>query len=582
MDCQDHIEDAQNMIDQGRYADFAREFLVRDCALDILIDLLKKDRNTLSRCIQEINRVLSEVQWINAACYCALCRGRGSHPKSCRLLYLWILKVYLASSESVSGSNKFLEKMKQLLKDANDIFSGNFSEKIDINQSLSILTPPWMVFFEGKKRSFQDRELICIVQDIYSYYSGSCLSRDASVIVAFPLVGTADGQATEYGTRLCLERIPDSIAQVAYPHPKFLDDFVGYNQTAMKEIRKIWRQFEKLYSPNYAVRWRFIPHSDYKAGTPPWRNIIVAGSSLGAAFALGLWALHTNLPVDPNCYVTGSVDVSGDIRCLSEAKIGNVGDLDVKCRVVRHECEQTRILASSKPESIGNEFQSRLVVVKTIREAISHAAQKYIGKDGKEMILVQAGSKLIYVDKYVVTVGEFEKFLQETSGGWDRPAWASLSSDMPATGMTVQQAIEYAEYYGKRLPTPEEWVEIAVAGNPPGTKYPWGNEFSAQKCTTRQNAPKYKGEPRPVPVQESISKNPLGIYIYGNVKELTLFESNNQSVVKVCGISYWDSPEQENTERIFVNEFRGSGSREYLHSHVGFRCVLDAENIVGY
>jgi len=91
--------------------------------------------------------------------------------------------------------------------------------------------------------------------------------------------------------------------------------------------------------------------------------------------------------------------------------------------------------------------------------------------------------KPFYIDKYPVTNLQYSDFVLSTGyqsqGNW-QDLYMTGKEDYPATGVSFEDARQYASWQGKRLPTEAEW-EKAAAGKE-GKLFPWGNKWDPNKC----------------------------------------------------------------------------------------------------
>ena len=126
-----------------------------------------------------------------------------------------------------------------------------------------------------------------------------------------------------------------------------------------------------------------------------------------------------------------------------------------------------------------------------------------------------------YIDKYEVTNAQFKRFLDANPqwgypSGWNYPEG---EGSYPAAPVSWCQAMAYAKWVGKRLPTEAEW-EKAARGGLVGAKYPWGNSIDSSKAN-------YNGSPlggSTTPVGQ-YPANGYGLYdVAGNVYEWCLDE----------------------------------------------------------
>ena len=201
-----------------------------------------------------------------------------------------------------------------------------------------------------------------------------------------------------------------------------------------------------------------------------------------------------------------------------------------------------------------------------------------------------------YIDPYEVTVGEYKRFLEDTN---HRPLPSSVSRTSPTDQHPVVEvswhdAMAYAQWAGKRLPTEAEW-EKAARGGLIGQDYPWEGPINANKANYGKNTKSGTHKERTTPVG-TYPANAYGLYdMSGNVAEWCLdtyqrkFYANGQPRNPVAGakdVQRAIANADVNRERRVVRggswSFNAKSVRvanrlaekpSLLSSDVGFRCV---------
>lgn len=195
-----------------------------------------------------------------------------------------------------------------------------------------------------------------------------------------------------------------------------------------------------------------------------------------------------------------------------------------------------------------------------------------------------------YIDEAEVTNAQFRKFVEATGHKTDaekvmaRLDWQTYATpdrdDHPVVLVSWNDAVAYAKWAGKRLPTEAEW-EYAARGGLIGKKYPWGDEPPARKANFDRGR---KTDILPTEPAGSYEPNGYGLYnMAGNVAEWCQdwYESDyykkspprnptgpssGQSRVIRGGSWYTDFNQLRNSARI-------SESPEGYEFDRGFRCA---------
>ena len=153
----------------------------------------------------------------------------------------------------------------------------------------------------------------------------------------------------------------------------------------------------------------------------------------------------------------------------------------------------------SKPNEEQTTIEENLTLNDEARASSPNVPQTILGKDGAPMVLIPAGEfqmgsgpsstylsdtipahtvylDSFYIDIHEVTLGQYNQFIRATG---HRPLLDNISvysprDRHPVVFVSWHDAIAYAKWAGKRLPTEAEW-EKAARGGLVGKEHPWGD-----------------------------------------------------------------------------------------------------------
>jgi len=206
------------------------------------------------------------------------------------------------------------------------------------------------------------------------------------------------------------------------------------------------------------------------------------------------------------------------------------------------------------------------------------------------------------MDTHPVTNREFRRFCDETGRTYpEQPRWPEMPDylerypDHPAVNVNYSDAVAYAGWIGKRLPTEAEW-EFAARGGLEHGRFPWGDDLPGGKhaqYATRDTALPWRdpmvatGFRYTAPVR-TFPPNAYGLFdIAGNVWEwcdnwfytYPWQDLDPASIGEGWGLQRvvrggaWYSPVQDLRVSRRLRVHGGVGS-----NGTGFRCVVDIES----
>lgn len=204
------------------------------------------------------------------------------------------------------------------------------------------------------------------------------------------------------------------------------------------------------------------------------------------------------------------------------------------------------------------------------------------GGDEFESPAHEVSVESFYIDVFEVTREQYKACVDAgvcgAPFGWQGNSYPPGTAKWPVTGVTWNDANQYARFVNKRLPTEEEW-EFA-AGHGTNQRYPWGDTWVPQQANIASQTLTDVGS---YPAH-------FGLYdMIGNAQEWTSAEwkqypekttyirtkENPERLRVIRGSSYQDSSREATVT--YRNAVRAWEDRdeESHYEQTGFRCIRD-------
>ena len=298
-----------------------------------------------------------------------------------------------------------------------------------------------------------------------------------------------------------------------------------------------------------------------------------------------------------------------EIELDEDEELEEVDELDEEEQKALEEFRQARELAEHFDDTLGEREKKFNAYVKIPKGLYTIGTKKSIKAS---LDFQQFDMPLVYMGKYPVTNALYEIFIEQTgyvttaekkgygvvyharyqkkkkTATWNKQAgskdvkgacWYQPSGpgstlhgkrNHPVVQVSVADALAYASWIGRRLPTESEWE--AAARTDLGFKFPWGNTADPDALNTEQAG---ISDTCPVDTYDAFA-NEFGMAdMLGNIMEWTSdrehppFKTKERRRYNVAKGGAW------NTTGELTISSRGLFRRDFTSNTIGFRCISE-------
>jgi len=235
------------------------------------------------------------------------------------------------------------------------------------------------------------------------------------------------------------------------------------------------------------------------------------------------------------------------------------------------------------------------------REAVTNAQfQRFVAAGGYAQASLWEADAQLLVPRFLDRTG------QPGPAFWHAGRYTAGTAEQPVVGVSWYEALAYARWVGKRLPTDAQWLKVASWPVPLGTaavgpaaaaahhlaqrRYPWGDQFEEARANLR---PGGCGQLASVG-EYSAGSSSNGVHqLLGNVWEWTSDEFEHLPAEFAASRSFSKAGQMAVALKItrggaFDTELDGQSAAELIHAecpltrapNMGFRCALSWHDIL--